>query len=125
MQMIHDVQPPVYPFLAPHDTVIAAVNAMADHNLGCCLVEENGTLLGAFSERDYFQKIITQGRSSLNTQVSEVMTTSPTTVAATDTFARVLEVMVLQRIRHLPVVNGSVLGVVSARDLLRLIVDYA
>jgi len=38
---------------------------------------------------------------------------------------QVLEVMVLQRIRHLPVVNGSVLGVVSARDLLRLIVDYA
>jgi CBS domain-containing protein len=52
-------------------------------------------------------------------RVSDAMTRDPVTVTPNDTLEHARTLMRLGRIRHLPVVNGSVLeGIVSQRDVL-------
>lgn len=52
-------------------------------------------------------------------RVREIMSAPPVTVSPTDTLAFAEELMNVERIRHLPVVDGDVLvGVLSHRDLL-------
>ncbi len=51
--------------------------------------------------------------------VREIMSAPPVTVDRTDTLAFAEELMNVERIRHLPVVDGDVLlGLISQRDLL-------
>jgi CBS domain-containing protein len=52
-------------------------------------------------------------------KVREIMSAPPVTVSRTDTIAFAEELMNVERIRHLPVVDGDVLvGLLSHRDLL-------
>jgi len=52
-------------------------------------------------------------------RVHEIMSAPPVTVSPTDTLAFAEELMNVERVRHLPVVDGDVLvGVLSHRDLL-------
>ncbi|APR85756.1 CBS domain protein [Minicystis rosea] len=52
-------------------------------------------------------------------KVREIMSAPPITVSPTDTLAFAEELMNVERIRHLPVVDGDVLvGLLSQRDLL-------
>jgi CBS domain-containing protein len=53
-------------------------------------------------------------------KVRDIMTTEPVTVAEDDRLDLAEDIMVLARIRHLPVVHaGTVVGVLSQRDLFR------
>ena len=52
-------------------------------------------------------------------KIREIMSAPPVTVSPTDTLAFAEELMNVERIRHLPVVDGDVLvGLLSQRDLL-------
>jgi len=55
----------------------------------------------------------------LGVNVRDIMSAPPVTVDRTDTLAFAEELMNVERIRHLPVVDGDVLlGLISQRDLL-------
>jgi CBS domain-containing membrane protein len=55
----------------------------------------------------------------MSVSVREIMSAPPVTVDRTDTLAFAEELMNVERIRHLPVVDGDVLlGLISQRDLL-------
>ncbi len=56
------------------ETVFAAISLMAQVNIGAVLVQENDTISGIFTERDYLQKIALQSLSSKDTKVGDVMT---------------------------------------------------
>ncbi|MFY8060180.1 MAG: CBS domain-containing protein, partial [Arenimonas sp.] len=63
---------------------------------------------------------ILRGRSSADTAVSEIMSTPLLTVTSGDSMNHCMELMTTHRIRHLPVLDGSVLaGMVSIGDLLK------
>ncbi len=54
------------------------------------------------------------------TRVRDIMPEKMVTVSAGDTLSTVEDIMTLGRVRHMPVVQGgSLVGVVSERDLLR------
>ncbi len=58
------------------------------------------------------------GRSDREIKIAEVMTKDPLTLSATDTIGQADELMDENKIRQLPVVNGSdLLGIVSDRDI--------
>ncbi|KAK3146158.1 hypothetical protein QOZ80_3BG0262430 [Eleusine coracana subsp. coracana] len=111
------------------DSVYDAVKSMTQHNVGALVVIKPGqdkSIAGIVTERDYLRKIIVQGRSSKSTKVGDIMTEENKLITVNpDT--RVLQAMQLMtenRIRHIPVIDGSgILGMVSIGDVVRAVVS--
>ena len=103
----------------PSDLLSTARDRMAcEHVRHVAVVEGDGHLVGILSDRDLMRHV---GHFD-HTKVDAVMTKHPRTIApdaATDTAARL---MVDQRIRALPVVDGErLVGMLTATDILE---DY-
>jgi CBS domain-containing protein len=104
--------------IGPDATVYAALELMAEKNVGALLVMERGELIGIFSERDYARKCILMGRHSKETLVAELMSSPVVTINSDFTIEQCLALMTERQFRHLPVVEGgSVRGIVSIGDI--------
>jgi hypothetical protein len=93
-------KPPEIWSVSPDATVYDAVALMAEKNVGALPVMEADRLVGMISERDYARKVILLGRGSRETVVSEIMTSTVTTVVAEDSVQACLQLMTENRIRH-------------------------
>ena len=101
-------------------SVYEALTDMASRDVGALPVVDDGKLVGILSERDYARKVILKGRSSRETKVSEVMTSSVVTVQPEQTMQDCMELMSARRIRHLPVEkNGDLIGIISVGDVVK------
>jgi CBS domain-containing protein len=100
-----------------------AIGEMMSRKFGCLLVEENGELVGVFTERDVLNKVSCDLATNLERPVSDFMTPSPETLTSRDSIAYALHAMDVGGYRHLPVVdeNGNPQGIVSVRDILRFL----
>ncbi len=108
----------------PTAMVYSALQLMADKEIGALLVLAEGKLVGIFSERDYARKVILHGKTSAETQVSEVMSPDVVTVGAEQSIAECMALMTEKRFRHLPVVEGGqILGVISIGDVVKAIIS--
>jgi CBS domain-containing protein len=107
----------------PETPVYAALEIMADKDIGAVLVMEDADLCGIFSERDYARKVILQGKASRETTVGEIMTSPPVVATLDQSVDDCLRLMTDHRIRHLPVVSQeAVIGVLSIGDLVNWII---
>ena len=107
----------------PQVPVLEAIRAMADHHVGALLVMQGEALAGIVSERDYARKVILRGRSSADTPVRDIMTTSVITVQPDASVQECMQLMTDRRVRHLPVTEGSrVIGMVSIGDLVKAVI---
>jgi CBS domain-containing protein len=108
----------------PQVTVYAALQLMAEKDIGALRVLSAGKLVGIVSEQHYARKIILHGNSSAETLVSEIMTSSVVTVGPDQTIGECMTLMTEKRFRHLPVVEGErVLGVISIGDVVKAIIS--
>ncbi len=100
-------------------TVHAALERMAEHDVGVLVVLEGDRPVGIFSERDLARKVELRGRTARDTAVREVMTPEVLYVTPGHTLDRCMVLMREDRVRHLVVAEGNrAVGVVSARDIL-------
>ena len=117
-------QPGTLWHVRPDDSVFDALKLLADHEVGALVVMDGPALVGVLSERDYTRKVALQGRNSRDTKVSEIMTSKVIVVSPRTGTKDCMALMRERRIRHLPVVDGgTVLGMISIRDLMADIID--
>ena len=99
--------------------VHAALERLAEHDVGVLVVLEGGKPVGIFSERDLARKVELRGRTAKETLVRDVMTPEVLYVTPGHTLDRCMVLMKKDGVRHLVVVeDDKVVGVVSARDIL-------
>ena len=103
-------------------TVQEAAEFMAARNIGAvCVVDEDGKLLGVFSERDVLRRVVVQQRDPRGVKVGEVTSDLRAVIKCDETPHQALERMELIGTRHLPVVDGERwVGMLSMRDLMRV-----
>ena len=110
--------------VSPDSTVFDAIEQLAERNIGALLVMENGRLIGVFSERDYTRKVALAGRNSRETRVREIITGRIVSVDPSTLVPECMRLMIENRVRHLPVLDGDqVVGVVSIGDLVNFIMN--
>ena len=106
------------------ESVLDAINLMAQVNIGAVLIQEEDRIAGIFTERDYLQKIALKSLSSKDTRVGDVMTSPVVSADPEDSVQQCMETMTTCRCRHLPVdKNGKLLGIVSIGDLVKKMLD--
>lgn len=105
--------------IAADATVAEACAVLRDNYIGAVVVvDAAGAIAGILSERDVAVALPDLGGDLGATTVSEIMTADVITCAPDITVQGVLDIMVANGIRHLPVEDGGrLVGVVSLRDM--------
>ena len=113
-------------FVAPETSILAALQLMADQNIGALLVMDQDVLAGVFSERDYARRVVLRGRSSAHTPVQAVMSTHVLYVNPNDAIDCCMALMTDKHVRHLPVLDDrkKVIGLISIGDVLSAIISH-
>ncbi|CAI9763729.1 unnamed protein product [Fraxinus pennsylvanica] len=111
-----------------NDSVYDAVKQMAQNNIGSLVVLNPGEqqlIAGIFTERDYLRKVIVQDRSSKYTKVGEIMTDQNKLISVTsDTnILQAMQLMTENHVRHAPVIDGKIVGMISIVDVVRAVVE--
>jgi len=102
------------------DTVLHALEVMAEHEIGAVIVLDGDKILGILTERHYARKVILAGRSSRDSRVGDVMSDAVICVPPDRTIDECLALMTDKRVRHLPVIDHKqIVGMVSIGDLVR------
>ncbi len=108
----------------PATSAYAALQLMAEKDIGALLVMSDERLEGIFSERDYARKVVLKGKTSRQTRVGELMTQAIYYVTPEQTVEECLALMTEKRVRHLPVLeHGRLVGLVSIGDAVKCIID--
>ncbi len=104
----------------PDTHLYDALKLMAEKEVGALLVLEEGKIKGILSERDYARKVALQGRNSMLTRVSEIMTKEVICVGPDQPLEECMALMTGKHIRHLPVVeNHELIGLISIGDVVK------
>ncbi|WP_211441155.1 CBS domain-containing protein [Collimonas humicola] len=110
--------------ISPSAKVFDAIKMMSDQSVGALLVTEGEVIVGIVTERDYARKMILKGRSSTETSVRDIMTSSVMYVRPEDTNEQCMALMTENRLRHLPILdNGKLIGIISIGDLVKDIIS--
>ena len=107
--------------VAPHQTVASVVKVLTQNRIGAVpVINETGQLVGIISERDIIRGISEYADAVLTLPAEQLMTREVKTCSSEDQLVDLMEVMTLQRIRHLPVIeNGALHGIVSIGDVVK------
>jgi CBS domain-containing protein len=109
--------------VAPEDTIGEAAQKMVDREVSSAAVSDYGRLIGILTERDLTRAVAGRTHSS-EARVREWMTPDPVTLPASASPKEAAEIMLEQRFRHIPVVEGDrAIGIVSIRDVARWSVE--
>jgi len=105
-------------------TLAAAAQRMSGGRVGAVVVLDGTRLAGIVTERDVL-RAVGEGRVEGST-VADWMTGDPETIEPSETTDMAATLMIHGGFRHLPVVEGgNVIGIVSIRDLMRVVLDDA
>ena len=101
----------------PDFSVLDAVRVLVEYNIGAVLVTDRGTLVGILSERDVLRLTAKGPEMVAGTSVGDAMTTDLVVGLPTDDVSYAMAVMTNNRVRHLPILDDDLVGIVSIGDL--------
>jgi CBS domain-containing protein len=110
--------------VAPEEPLSKVAQRMVDRDVGAVLVMRGAELAGILTERDVLRAVAAGIQD--DTLVSDWMTSDPETMDPGDTTQHAAVLMIHGGFRHLPLVEGDdVVGMLSIRDLMRVVLDNA
>ena len=109
---------------SPQQSLLDAINNMAEQDIGSLVVMDRGELAGMLTFREVIAAVVNNGGGVGSTPVSEAMDRTPMTCTP-DTDIDDLRRLILQHhARYLPVMDGKTLmGVVSFYDVAKAVVE--
>lgn len=108
------------------DNVFNAIKIMSTKNIGALIVmSDRDYPVGIVTERDYARKVLLKNRSSMLTQVHEIMESISVYVNQRQTAEDCMKLMTENKVRHLAVLDhGELEGIISMGDIVQhLILD--
>jgi arabinose-5-phosphate isomerase len=107
------------PVVAPSTPMTDVIFEMSSKRLGLATVQEEGKLLGVFSDGDLRRLLEREGGAALTRTAGEAMNAAPRTIAANELAATALAILEERKITSLVVVDGAgrVEGVLHLHDL--------
>jgi CBS domain-containing protein len=114
--------------IGPSETVGEAEELMAENGIRQLPVVKNSDLIGIITDRDVRSFLAgssvsppNEREQALRTQVSDLMTANPLTLAPDDELQDAVELLVEQKIGGVPVVDAAegLVGIVTYVDVLR------
>lgn len=107
-------------------TLAETISRMREGSRGCALVIDAGRLVGIFTERDVLMRVVGFPIDFERTAVRDYMTRDPVTLPSDSSVAFVLNRMLIEGFRHIPLVDEQKCptGVVSMRLLIEYLSDF-
>jgi CBS domain-containing protein len=107
--------------LPPSAPLFDAIKIMAQSNIGTIVVVSDATPVGILTERDII-KFLADGTYDAKADLEKMISKRLDIVSPKTELSIAFDMMETRKIRHLPVVEGNKLvGIISARDLIRYI----
>ncbi len=119
-ETIHDLMHTDIVCVKKNVFVIDVIHEMADKDIGCALVTDQGRLYGIFTEHDLLKRVIAKGLSPDEVQVGDVSSTNPITVTDHHPLVELTTPIREFGFGHMPVLNEShkAIGIISSKDVL-------
>ena len=112
--------------VAPDTALEVVVQTLVRQKIDLVQVVEDGKLIGVLSVRDVVTRVGPDYRQKLARPVREFMTANPETLPPDAPVTFAINKMDVGGYRHIPVVQGErMLGVISARDVIRHLVKHS
>lgn len=112
--------------VAPDTPLEVVVQTLVRQKIDLVEIVEGGRLLGVLSVRDVVTRVGPDYRDKLRLPVRQFMTASPETLPPDASVTFAINKMDVGGYRHIPVVQGErMLGVISARDVIRHLVRHS
>ncbi len=101
-------------------TVQDALKVMVAKKIGAVLVENDGDIVGIWTERDLLRNSILDDFDTRTAKITDYMTKKIVTADAGENIYRMMDKFLGLRFRHLPVEqNGKIIGLLSAGDVIK------
>lgn len=95
---------------------------MSEKCIGCIVVTDKGASVGITTERDILQRVVAKGLDASKVKMKEIMSKPLITVNGSMPIINAIRVMEKNNVRRLLVVEkGKLIGIVTQRDLLRVL----
>ncbi|MCO6474672.1 MAG: CBS domain-containing protein [Melioribacteraceae bacterium] len=104
----------------PDSTIYDALQLMNKNNIGAMLVEENGNIIGIWTERDLTRNMLRDGFDIRKTKIKDVMISDLIKVPHDCTTYKMMDIFLGKRLRHLLVEKeGKFIGLLSIGDVIK------
>lgn len=113
--------------LSPATSIDEAIRLFLEHGISGAPVLQDSKLVGVFSESDCLKDVLHAGYHNMSSGlVGDFMSTDIESIGPDDSIISAAELFLSRKRRRLPVVdtNGTLVGQISRRDVLRAIDDF-
>jgi len=106
--------------ITPDTRVRRLLAVLAEHRIGAVVVSRDGTSIdGIVSERDIVRALAKRGAAVMSEEVTAIYTAEVRTVTPQTPLEEVMRMMTEHRVRHAPVADGALRGIVSIGDVVK------
>ncbi len=108
----------------PQHLLAAAIDTMAELDVGSLVVMEAGKMAGMLTFREVLMALKAHNLCPVGVTVGDVMLKDPVQVTSVTEVNELRQVMIDTRSRYMPVVDdGTLLGVISLHDVAKAVLD--
>ena len=113
--------------LNENNTIYDAINLLAKNNIGALPIvkKQKKTLCGIVSERDIIRELANDIKINLKkTPVNTIMTYKVITCTKYTKSDKLMDIMTLNKIRHIPITEGeNLIGIISIGDVVKRLIE--